>query len=110
MCQESIGCDDILGLVLKKCHDIVFYYHKRTKAIAKLIKGQKITKLPQQKLVKDISTRLNSTFYMLKRLIEQNICVTTTLCFMGKSDIVLSEDDVKSMTAAVKLLHPFKRN
>lgn len=50
---------------------IVIHFHHSTAPQEQLHKIQKELNLPEHKLVQDISTRWNFTFYMLSRLLEQ---------------------------------------
>ena len=48
--------------------------------------------LPEQKLIQQVETRLNSTFYILERYLEQEEAATTMLCVLDKNDIVIQAD------------------
>uniref|UniRef100_A0A8C1N977 HAT C-terminal dimerisation domain-containing protein n=1 Tax=Cyprinus carpio TaxID=7962 RepID=A0A8C1N977_CYPCA len=58
---------------------LVEHFKKSEQACSKLKDKQKQMGTPEHKLVQDVSTRWNSTFYMINRLIEQRWPVTATL-------------------------------
>ena len=55
---------------LKKIKAVVEYFHRSTVASDKLKATQKQMGQEQLRFKQDVATRWNSTFYMLKRLIE----------------------------------------
>jgi len=55
---------------------IVTYYKRSNVAYKTLGKIQKQLKLPEHRLIQDVSTRWNSSFYMLQRLLEQRVALT----------------------------------
>ncbi|XP_068221932.1 zinc finger BED domain-containing protein 4-like [Palaemon carinicauda] len=56
----------------------------------------------------DVDTRWNSAFYMMERFLEQHEAITTTLCFVGKSNMCLSSEELEVVKCAVLLLGPFE--
>ena len=59
------------------------HFHHSSSAVTKLKEIQSQLKLPEHKIFQDVSTRWNSTYYMLERFIEQKkaialYCITRT--------------------------------
>ncbi len=106
--QAAISADTPLAHLKKKCKDIVTFFHHSAKATDKLREIQKQLGIPEAKLMQEVETRWNSTFYMFKRIIEQQEAVTTTLCLQGKNELCLSLVDIEEIKHAVKVLQPFE--
>jgi hypothetical protein len=68
---------DVINDIRKRCRQIVTFFHQSTKAMDKLKDIQ--AQLPDHKLVQEVDTRWNSTFYMFERIIEQHEAVTLSL-------------------------------
>lgn len=62
--------------IIAKCRKIVSHFNHSSQACTKLKIIQENLKLPIHKLIQDVVTRWNSTFYMLSRLYEQKQAVT----------------------------------
>ena len=106
--QAAISADTVLADLKKKCKDIVTFFHHSAKASDKLREIQKQLGIHEGKLIQDVETRWNSTFYMFKRMLEQHHAVTTTLCLQGKNELCLSLADLEKIKAATKVLQPFE--
>ena len=63
---------------------------------------------PVKKLVQDVDTRWNSTYYMLERFAEQSDLVTTTLCLLRKNDMCISNEELELINKTVAVLEPFE--
>ncbi|XP_065831021.1 zinc finger BED domain-containing protein 4-like [Oscarella lobularis] len=90
------------------CH-FVEEWVLRCKGSEKLKTLQQQMNLPQHKLVQDVDTRWNSSYYMLERMIEQYEAVSSALCMMGKKDLTFDEENLQIMKEAVALLRPFEQ-
>lgn len=92
--------------ILGKCRKIVGHFSHSSLAYSKLRNIQENLKLPIHKLIQDITTRWNSTFYMLSRLHEQRQAVTA----------YAAERDIPTLTAiqwsmvenVIRVLQPFE--
>ena len=104
----ALGADPSLVALKKKCKDIVAFFHHSCKASDKLREVQKQLGITKKKLIKDVDTRWNSMFYMLKRILEQHDAVTTTLCLQGKNDMCLTDEDMKLTKEVLDVLKPFE--
>ena len=71
--------DDTVSELLKSAKAIVGHFNQSTVARNLLSGVQTQLQLPKHQLMKECSTRWNSTYYMLERLLEQRRAVTTTL-------------------------------
>lgn len=71
-----------LKTILSKCRSIVGHFKHSTLSSSKLTKVQEQLHLPQHHLIQDVSTRWNSQYDMLQRLIEQKDAVTLCLASM----------------------------
>lgn len=86
---NSISAIDSLEMLVKKVKSIVTFFHSSVKASDKLAEIQIQNKIPEHKLIQDVDTRWNSSFYMLERMLEQHDAVTTVLCLLGRNDLCL---------------------
>ena len=93
--KDALGADPSLVALKKKCKDIVTFFHHSCKASDKLREVQKQLGITEKKLIQDVDTRWNSTFYMLKRILEQHDEVTSTVCLQGKNEMCLTDEDIK---------------
>jgi len=92
---------------------LVEHFKKSEQACSKLKEKQKQMGTPEHKLVQDVSTRWNSTFYMVNRLIEQRWPVTATLSdpsltHKGKHYLDLKPDQWSLLEELSTALKPFE--
>ncbi|XP_054285024.1 zinc finger BED domain-containing protein 4-like [Macrosteles quadrilineatus] len=95
--------------LVKKAKKVVGCFKKSAKN-TKLLKGlQKQLNIPEHRLIQDEPTRWNTTFYMLKRLVEQKDALTL---MSGKPEVSLpvelTSDDFRTMQTAVEILEIFE--
>ena len=76
--QDSIKKDTAVCTLQQQCKDIVSHFHRSVKSAEKLRDVQKQLKVPEHKLVQEVSTRWNSTYLMFERIVEQFEAITTT--------------------------------
>ncbi|XP_046685571.1 zinc finger BED domain-containing protein 4-like [Homalodisca vitripennis] len=105
----------ILQDALKVCQSltdrikaIVSHFKRSTSATEKLREVQKNLGLEPKKLVLQVATRWNSTFYMLQRISELKDAVKTTVALINKEIPVLTEDEWKTCSELVMVLEPFE--
>lgn len=106
--QDSLKNTEEVQAIKEKVKNIVTFFHHSVKASDKLCHLQEQNKLPAKKLIQDVPTRWNSTFYMLERFAEQSELVTTTLCLLGKKDMCISDGELELIHKTVKTLEPFE--
>lgn len=104
----AIKEDDELLAIQSKCRNIVKYFKQSNVANNKLSELQREMKGEERKLIQDVVTRWNSTYYMFSRLVEQHSVVTAALCFMDRADLILSSGDAVIIKDALVLLAPFE--
>ena len=107
--QEATEKDAELAELRQKCRSIVTFFKQSVKARDKLTEVQKQMGGEEKKLIRDVVTRWNSSYYMYERLVEQYKAVNTTLCFLDHSQLCLSSPEVAIMSDAVKMLRHFEQ-
>jgi len=99
--------DDTVSALLKSAKAIVGHFNRSTVAQHLLSGVQTQLQLPQHQLMKECTTRWNSTYYMLERLLEQRRAVTTTLPETNCS-VELTMHQWTLLGHLVALLRPFE--
>ena len=97
-----------VSAMLQCCKNIVSYFHKSYKATVKLTAIQSCLNIDNHKLIQDVETRWNSSFYMPQRIVEQEEAIQTTLCLLNRNDLVISCKDVEVIKGVVEILEPFE--
>ena len=94
---------DILGIIRK----FVGHFKHSSAASSRLKELQADLGLPQHQLIQDVSTRWNSTYYMLRRLCEQRRALSV---YCSEVDVAASLNAYQWSIAenAVSLLAPFE--
>lgn len=105
--QDAMSKVREMQVVKNKVKQIVTYFHHSVKASDKLRELQQQHGVPVKKLIQDVETRWNSTFYMLERFTQQSDLITTTLCLLGRNDLCLTGDEISLVTKAVAVLEYF---
>ncbi|KAK3891023.1 hypothetical protein Pcinc_005057 [Petrolisthes cinctipes] len=106
--HDSIKHTEEIKSVQEKIKLIVSYFHHSVKATDKLSEVQEQTGVQQKKLIIDVDTRWNSTYYTMERFLEQHEVTTTTLCLLGKSNMCFNGDELEVVRYAVTLLEPIE--
>ena len=106
--SEAIKSDENVTDLKKRCKQIVTFFHQSVKVAEKLKEVQCQIKLPEHKLIQEVDTRWNSTFYMFERIVEQHQAITTALCLSNRNDLCLSAADVKLLEESLSVLQPFE--
>lgn len=92
---------------------IVSFFHRTSTATAIMASKQVLLELPKHKLIQDVSTCWNSTYYMFSRYIEQQPAVfATPLSKDVKKDlkdvVTLYDNDLKAAEELILVLKPMK--
>ena len=106
--DSALKADPSVIEMRKACRDIVSFFHKSTNASSKLIAVQKQMSKEEHKLIQEVETRWNSTFYMLERIVEQHEAITTALCLLDRSDLCIPTTVVTVMKELIDILRPFE--
>ena len=106
--SEAIKSDESVSVIKKKCKQIVTFFHQSVKATEKLKEVQNQLNLQEHKLIQEVDTRWNSTFFMFNHIAEQHDAITTALCLSGRNDLCLTADDLKLLKASLLVLQPFE--
>ena len=69
--HDALKDDPVLSDISKKCRDIVTYFHRSCKAAERLCEIQTRFGLECHKLINDVQTRWNSTFFMFDGLLSK---------------------------------------
>ena len=104
----AIKADRSVHDLQKKRKQIVCFFHHCSKSSEKVKEIQGQLGIPQHKLIREVETRWNSTYYMFDRIIEQHQAVTTALCLGNRNDMCLAASEVELLKAAVTVLKPFE--
>ena len=97
-----------ISAILQRCKNIVSYFHRSCKATNKLTAIQSRLNIDNHKLIQEVETRWNSSFYMLQRIVEQEEAIRTTLCLLSRNDLTISCEDVEVIKGVVEILDPFE--
>ena len=95
--------------MVHRVRKIVAHFHKSAKGTEELQKIQVSLNLPQHKLIQDVETRWNSTYYMLKRIIEQRASISQYLEDHDVSVRPLDGNDWKLAKALTTVFHTFEK-
>ena len=82
---------------------------KSTKASDKFASVQSCLNIDNHKLIQEVETRWNSSFYMLERIVEQEEAVRTALCLINRNDLTISSEEVEVVKGIIEVLQPLKQ-
>lgn len=106
--QENFDC---IKPLIKKCKDIVTFVKSSNVAMEMFKKEQGIndsTTHKQYKLIQEVPTRWNSTYYMVERILTTSEALGRTLLKIRKAPHPLSVDELSILTDSVKVLKCFE--
>ncbi|KAK7881406.1 hypothetical protein WMY93_029815 [Mugilogobius chulae] len=92
-----------------KVKAIVEFFHRSTTATHKLKSTQQQMGIPELKLKQECITRWNSTFHMLKRILESKDAVISTLAVISAPVDPLSQEEWEVLQEACIVLEPFEQ-
>ncbi|XP_019716757.1 zinc finger BED domain-containing protein 4-like [Hippocampus comes] len=92
-----------------KVKGIVEFFHRSTTATQKLKSTQQQMGMPELKLKQECITRWNSTFHMLKRILESKDAVISTLAVINAPVDPLSQEEWEVLQEACTVLEPFEQ-
>ncbi|XP_076048272.1 E3 SUMO-protein ligase ZBED1-like [Oratosquilla oratoria] len=105
--QNALKNTNDVKKVQEKVKAIVSFFHHSVKASDKLCAQQVQQGGERKKLIMDVETSWNSTFYMFEKFQEQQEAVTSTLCVLGRINMCLSGDELECLSKAICVLQPF---
>ena len=91
-----------------KCPRIVSFFRRSSKAKYTLIEEQKALGLPKHALLQDVCAQWNSTFEMMRCLLEQQAAVCAVVIELKCMDLLPSGDNFKIVENVIEVLKPFK--
>lgn len=95
--------------LIEQVKKIVSFFHHSSKAMDSLHLNQRRLNIPEHKLIQQVDTRWNSTFYMLERYLEQHEAIKTTLCLLDRNNLIISTaDHTTTLKEVVRILAPFE--
>jgi hypothetical protein len=105
--HDAIDNNSQLQIILAKCRAIVGHFKRSNIDKAKLIEMQGKLEIIKHKLIQEVKTRWNSTYYMLERILEQIQPVSYVVCTIDTLESLLN-DDWKLVEAVIEVLAPFE--
>lgn len=99
----TYGCD-----ILDKVKAVVSFFKRSTVAASKLIEQQKLLQRESKKLIQEVATRWNSSYYMIERFIELEEPLRMTLALTDKSLPIISLEEWQFLKEMVPILKPLE--
>ena len=93
----------------EKVRKIVSHFRRSSTAQTKLYLYQKNVQREQQKLILDVVTRWNSTYYMLSRFFQLKDAVRSTVALLDKELPIVSSDEWLAIEEVINILKPFEQ-
>ncbi|XP_072400479.1 zinc finger BED domain-containing protein 4-like [Diabrotica undecimpunctata] len=98
----------IIGPVIAKIRNLVAHFKRSTSATAKLLDVQKQSGKIPKKLLQYVSTRWNSTYYMLERILDLEEAVRTTMALLDKDNLpIIVVEEWQLLKHVKKVLEPY---
>ncbi|XP_040582127.1 zinc finger BED domain-containing protein 4-like [Lepeophtheirus salmonis] len=99
----------VIKPVVDKVRVIVEFFRRSTAATNMLKSIQQQMGMPDLNLKQDCATTWNSTFYMLKRILESKDAVMSTLCVINAPIAPLSQEKWEVVRETCTVLEPFEQ-
>lgn len=96
--------------VVEKVKTIVAFFKRSTSAMEKFLEQQRRLNKDKEpkKLIQDVQTRWNSTYYMAERFTELEEPIRTTMALVNKDLPVISVEEWEFLQELVKVLAPLE--
>ena len=88
--------------------NIVTFFKKCVRASDKLKDIQRKNGKEEKKLIQEVETRWNSSFYMFQSIVDEYREVKLTLCSVDREDLSITTGDVTVINEALEILKPFE--
>ena len=98
----------ILEPLVKNVKSIVSHFKRSTAANQLLRTYQENSGVPPRKVIQDVPTRWNSTFYMIKRFVELEVALRATIALLDVNLPTVSAADWEFLKQLCKILAPFE--
>ena len=92
---------------LARCRQLTSHFHRSTNASYVLKRKQADLHSVQHNLLHDVVTRWNSSYYMVKRVVEQQQLICATLLELRKGELMPSEHEFAAMSDFLTVMEPF---
>ncbi|XP_073412762.1 zinc finger BED domain-containing protein 4-like [Dendrobates tinctorius] len=99
----------VIKPTLDKVKSIVEFFHKNTIATEKLKSTQRQMGMPELRLKQDCVTQWNSTYHMLKRVLESKDAVILTLAVVCAPVDTLNQEEWEVVRETCIVLEPFEQ-
>lgn len=97
-----------IAAIAEKVKTIVTFFKRSTSATAKFFKQQEHLNIAPKKLIQDVATRWNSTFYMFERFLELEEPLRTTMALIEKNLPIISQEEWVFLKEMVLILRPLE--
>lgn len=112
VCENSITNTKGLNEVLTKVRTIVTWFKRSVHASDQLRKHQSDKNIPEgkiKKIILDVKTRWNSTFYMISRFVELAPLIANIIFNNVNAPEMLTGVEIEHLKEIVQLLHPLEK-
>ena len=92
---------------LARCRQLTSHFHRSTNASYVLKRKQADLHSVQHNLLHDVITRWNSSYYMIKRVVEQQQPVCAALLELRKGELMPSDHEFAAMSDFLSVMEPF---
>lgn len=107
--QDALKSTVDVAPIIAKVKSVVRFFHHSTSATAKLFEFQQQHNRKSMKLIQEVETRWNSTYYMLQRYSEEQKMITLTLGWVERSDLILTSEENATVEILIQALKPFEQ-
>ena len=91
---------------LGRCRKLAGHFHHSPKSTDLLKQKQSDLHVPPHRLIQEVSTRWNSSFYMVERIVEQQQPLCATLFELRKGDLMPTDNEFSTMETYLSVMKP----
>lgn len=106
--QNGLKSVEPIMAIIVKFRSLVAHFKRSTTASSKLFEVQVKAGKEPKKLLQDVTTRWNSTYYMVDRLLEMEEIVRTTMALLNSNVVVISVEEWLLLRELRKVLKPME--